>query len=492
MLGRAELDTLLSERDRLNDELQRIIDEQTEPWGIKVTTVEIKDVEIPQTMQRAMARQAEAERERRAKIIAAEGEFQASDKLAQAAAKIGKHPVAIQLRFLQTLVEVGSERNSTTIFPVPIDLFQPVPRGRRSAQRGRRSGPPPPDLSGAEPRASHRPAHGAEGRAGARARGAAAQLRAVASVARTGAASECPLCEGREELDAARDLGDAARAAASRTRPAGWCARCRTSTRCWRAGRRAGVRAGRTRSTRGRGEPDLFASAPAVGVARGDRPRPAAPALDERPRARSSSSLAIGAGASGAARTAGARLRPRDGERGTGRRRLARAHPRAAVRARRSCRRVVARERERFTAHNTRTMGGCLLCDLLQEEVRRRERVVAVDDEAVLLAPYASRMPYELQLVPRRHEPSFARRRDRRAALLHEGLDAAARVLGAPPPLNLWVRTAPARRRALPLAHRRRAAADAAGRLRAGRRRRREHLAPERAAAELRERSRSH
>jgi regulator of protease activity HflC (stomatin/prohibitin superfamily) len=98
--GRAELDTLLAERDRLNDELQRIIDDQTEPWGIKVTTVEIKDVEIPQTMQRAMARQAEAERERRAKIIAAEGEFQAADKLSQAAETIGKHPVAIQLRFL--------------------------------------------------------------------------------------------------------------------------------------------------------------------------------------------------------------------------------------------------------------------------------------------------------------------------------------------------------------------------------------------------------
>ena len=118
VLGRAELDTLLSERDRLNDELQRIIDDQTEPWGIKVTTVEIKDVEIPQTMQRAMARQAEAERERRAKIIAAEGEFQAADKLSQAAETIGKHPVAIQLRFLQTLIEIGAENNSTTIFPV--------------------------------------------------------------------------------------------------------------------------------------------------------------------------------------------------------------------------------------------------------------------------------------------------------------------------------------------------------------------------------------
>jgi regulator of protease activity HflC (stomatin/prohibitin superfamily) len=137
VLGRAELDTLLSERERLNDELQRIIDDQTEPWGIKVTTVEIKDVEIPQTMQRAMARQAEAERERRAKVIAAEGEFQASDKISQAAEKIGKHPVAIQLRFLQTLLEVASERNSTTIFPVPIDLFQPFLEAARSrAERG--------------------------------------------------------------------------------------------------------------------------------------------------------------------------------------------------------------------------------------------------------------------------------------------------------------------------------------------------------------------
>ena len=139
VLGRAELDTLLSERDRLNDELQRIIDDQTEPWGIKVTTVEIKDVEIPQTMQRAMARQAEAERERRAKIIAAEGEFQASDKLAQAAETIGKHPVAIQLRFLQTLIEVGAENNSTTIFPVPIELFKPF----LEATAGPGAGKPP-------------------------------------------------------------------------------------------------------------------------------------------------------------------------------------------------------------------------------------------------------------------------------------------------------------------------------------------------------------
>ena len=104
---------------------------------------------------------------------------------------------------------------------------------------------------------------------------------------------------------------------------------------------------------------------------------------------------------------------------------------------------VVARERERFTAHNTRTMGGCLLCDLLQEEVRRRERMIAIDDEAVLLAPFAARMPYELQLVPRSHERSFAEAARTGAALLHEGLGRLRRHLGAPPPLNLWVRTAP-------------------------------------------------
>ena len=124
-LGQSDLDHLLAERDKINQQLQEIIDEQTAPWGIKVVTVEVKDVEIPQTMQRAMARQAEAERERRAKIIAAEGEFQASEKLASAAGVISTEPMALQLRFLQTLVEVASEHNSTTIFPVPIDLIRP-------------------------------------------------------------------------------------------------------------------------------------------------------------------------------------------------------------------------------------------------------------------------------------------------------------------------------------------------------------------------------
>jgi regulator of protease activity HflC (stomatin/prohibitin superfamily) len=124
-VGQHMLDELLSERDRVNEKLQTVIDEQTEPWGVKVTNVEVRDVILPETMKRAMAGQAEAERERRAKVINAEGEFQASEKLAMAAAIISKDPAAIQLRFLQTLAQVATEHNSTTIFPVPIDLFTP-------------------------------------------------------------------------------------------------------------------------------------------------------------------------------------------------------------------------------------------------------------------------------------------------------------------------------------------------------------------------------
>ncbi len=126
VLGKAELDTLLAERERLNEDLQKVIDDQTEPWGIKVTAVEIKDVEIPEDMRHAIARQAEAERERRAKIINAEGEFQAAAKLADAADVIARNPVTIQLRYLQTLLEIGSEQNSTVVFPLPIDLLGPL------------------------------------------------------------------------------------------------------------------------------------------------------------------------------------------------------------------------------------------------------------------------------------------------------------------------------------------------------------------------------
>ena len=123
ILGQAELDDLLARREKINQELQKIIDEQTDPWGIKVSMVEIKDVELPQSIQRAFARQAEAERERRAKIISAEGEFQASEKLSSAAAVLSKHPVSVQLRFLQTLKEIATEQNSTIVFPIPIVLI---------------------------------------------------------------------------------------------------------------------------------------------------------------------------------------------------------------------------------------------------------------------------------------------------------------------------------------------------------------------------------
>jgi len=125
VLGQSELDDLLAQRDKINHDLQIIIDEHTEPWGIKVSNVEVKQVDLPIEMQRAMAKQAEAERERRAKIVHAEGELQASQKLSEAAGILGSTPVAIQLRFLQTLSEVATDKNSTIIFPIPLDLFEP-------------------------------------------------------------------------------------------------------------------------------------------------------------------------------------------------------------------------------------------------------------------------------------------------------------------------------------------------------------------------------
>src|SRR3981081_708824 len=137
VLGQAELDELLSQRDKINLRLQEIIDRQTDPWGIKVTAVEVRDVVLPDSMKRAMAGQAESERERRAKIINAEGEFQAAEKLVQAAAMISTQPIALQLRFLQTMKEISSEHNTTTILPVPIDLFTPILRKAADPQRAK-------------------------------------------------------------------------------------------------------------------------------------------------------------------------------------------------------------------------------------------------------------------------------------------------------------------------------------------------------------------
>jgi regulator of protease activity HflC (stomatin/prohibitin superfamily) len=145
VLGQVELDQLLSERENINQRLQTIIDEQTEPWGVKVSVVEVKDVELPQSMQRAMARQAEAEREKRAKVIHAEGEFLASQQLQEAASIIAEEPIAIQLRYLQTLTEISAEKNSTIIFPLPMDLIAAVVPGfRTSSEAGTQESRPAP------------------------------------------------------------------------------------------------------------------------------------------------------------------------------------------------------------------------------------------------------------------------------------------------------------------------------------------------------------
>jgi len=152
VLGKAELDQLLADRERLNEELQKIIDESTEPWGVKVTAVEIKDVEIPEQMQRAMARQAEAERERRAKIINSEGEFQAAQKLTDAADIISTNPASLQLRYLQTLLEIGTNQNTTVVFPLPMDVLEPfVGKGAAGRAAGTERPPRPPEPPPAPP-----------------------------------------------------------------------------------------------------------------------------------------------------------------------------------------------------------------------------------------------------------------------------------------------------------------------------------------------------
>ncbi len=152
VLGKAEFDQLLSERERLNEELQKIIDESTEPWGVKVTAIEIKDVEIPEQMQRAIARQAEAERERRAKIINSEGEYQAAQKLTDAADIISTNPASLQLRYLQTLLEIGSNQNTTVVFPLPLDMLEPfLGAGQHKTPKPPPTPPPAPAVAADDP-----------------------------------------------------------------------------------------------------------------------------------------------------------------------------------------------------------------------------------------------------------------------------------------------------------------------------------------------------
>ena len=160
VLGQSSMDDLLAEREMINQQLAKIIDDQTEPWGIKVSIVEVKDVELPQSMQRAMARQAEAEREKRAKIIHAEGEFQASQQLAEAAEIINRNPVTIQLRYLQTLTEIGAEQNTTVVFPLPIDMLSNLMGfggGNANAPKAPSVGPAPQRPRPEPPKATPRP-----------------------------------------------------------------------------------------------------------------------------------------------------------------------------------------------------------------------------------------------------------------------------------------------------------------------------------------------
>jgi regulator of protease activity HflC (stomatin/prohibitin superfamily) len=189
VLGKADLDMLLAERERLNENLQQIIDDQTDPWGVKVTTVEIKDVGIPHGMQRAMARQAEAERERRAKIINSEGEFQAAERLYDAAEIISGNPAALQLRYLQTLIEVGAAENSTIVFPFPIELIKPLLGAAETDASARRRGRPEGGAQGE--RETERLEPGREAEAG-----------------RLEAARDAELERDVEELDAWQEAGE--------------------------------------------------------------------------------------------------------------------------------------------------------------------------------------------------------------------------------------------------------------------------------------------
>ncbi len=211
VLGKAELDALLSERERLNIELQQIIDEQTEPWGVKVSTVEVKDVELPQEMQRAIARQAEAERERRAKVIAADGEFQAAEKLSQAAEIFSRNPATLQLRYLQTLIDIGVQPELDDRLPAS---DRHAERLRRAARRGRWRGREP-ELRATEAaeraRDPHRPAHRAAGDPRPRAGGAARRLRPGSSGHQGRRGRDVPVLRGARGPHAARGLGAAAR-----------------------------------------------------------------------------------------------------------------------------------------------------------------------------------------------------------------------------------------------------------------------------------------
>ena len=406
MLGKAEFDQLLSERERLNEELQKIIDESTEPWGVKVTAVEIKDVEIPEQMQRAIARQAEAERERRAKIINSEGEFQAAQKLTDAADIISTNPASLQLRYLQTLLEIGCNQNTTVVFPLPMDVLEPFigradhKTGGSKAKTaaapgtaGAAAGEPPtcptisPPPAPERARDPHRPAERAEDDPRPGPRRAPGQLLAPAASRAEGRRRAAPSARAARtrtppELYALRPDGGAADTPGWRTRvvpnlyPAlgggGWRRRRRRHR-----GSPTGAEAGSFASSgdpllasRRAGEPDLFSSRPATGahevlinspahvtaMAELDDAQFAAAVATWRERMRAhpdASYLQLIVNEGGGA---GASLE----------------HTHAQLYALPFVPAAVARERERAGAYGERTAGAGLLSDVLVEEVRRQ------------------------------------------------------------------------------------------------------------------------
>ena len=512
VLGKAELDSLLAERERLNSDLQQIIDEQTEPWGVKVSTVEVKDVELPAEMQRAIARQAEAERERRAKIIAADGEFQASAKLSEAANIMSANPATLQLRYLQTLVEIGVNNSTTVVFPLPLDLLKPLLEAHAIVER---------PVARAD-RLRPSPTVDVE-----RARG----LRAAAGGPDAARRSDAPralltpevridqltglraiLAPGRAERPDAFAPEPARGARRRRARPARSARAARTGRRPrsgptgpggggadtpgWRVrsvpnlypvlGGERGRRAGRRRRVRAREldrpaarastrtiDSDLFRSQPAAGshevlvsgpehvVSLSELPdEQIAVAVEgwrERMRAHGDASyvhLIVNEGP-----LAGASLE----------------HSHAQLYALGFVPAEIARERERSVTYHERTMGGHLLEDVATEEIRRRERFVAVDDEAMLIAPWASRSPVPPP-DPAAHAGAALRRGERRRGDARDRLPGArrsARRRAAAQPLGPH---RAARHRRVLLAHRHRPAAHQPRRLRARHRRRDQHL----------------
>ena len=492
---------------RLNKELQTIIDEQTEPWGIKVSTVEVKDVELPQDMQRAIALQAQAERERRAKIIGAEGEFQAAQKLADAADIISQNPATIQLRYLQTLLQIGVN-NTTIVFPLPIELmdaFQRITGGEGKTIVP----PPPPSAPAGGPAGRARPVPASTLTADSGTAGEAPGLpeirideltglrsllapgrhdrpRAYASPAAepaADAAATCPFCEGREdrtppEVWANRPGGGAPDGP-------GWLQRSVPNLYPVLTGPDDGrpepdprVRPDQRRRPAPQLRPDERAGAVQdrlrPRVPRGDRQLAAARERARRPR-RAGLEGAVAAWRTRIAAHADdasfVHLCVNEGaDAGS-----TLPHTHAQLFALPFVPTAVARERERFTAYHERTMGGHLLEDVIVEEVRRRDRLVAIDDEAALFCPWASRSPFELRLVPRTVQPRFDRD-ERGAELLGRALAGLREVLRRGPADEPLGPLGAARDRGVPLARRHRPPARDQGGLRARHRHRHQLL----------------